>query len=270
MTRLFIIHDESDNSCVVQLQRDLVALGYVLLEDLPGGSPNTITHLRSWQRGILTSKTVIVAWNTTSSRSSKVVNQINYAVGLHKPVVLIQIDNEQILNTLAAINATIVQATYPCINIVDDVLPHLPQVGQDDPLLMLLGSTLSEERKRGISHASALLQQGNRRDEVTALLRNLINMETMPSVRSAAKEVLNNAQSQESKDLSPRESQHSFGLTCSKNHITYFDKREVCRHDGFVKRATQNRAGKRLDELQLRCTTCGEEIVVEIDCEGYR
>jgi hypothetical protein len=65
---------------------------------------------------------------------------------------------------------------------------------------------------------------------------------------------------------SAREAAHIFGAPCAKGHITYFDKREVCSHQGTVVRRNQ------LDVLRLRCGTpgCGEWLTVEVDCEGYR
>jgi hypothetical protein len=64
------------------------------------------------------------------------------------------------------------------------------------------------------------------------------------------------------------EAAHIFGVPCEKGHVTYFDKREVCRHDGNVKRTMRD--GKELDELRLRCGTCQAWVVAEVDCEGYK
>jgi hypothetical protein len=64
------------------------------------------------------------------------------------------------------------------------------------------------------------------------------------------------------------EAAHIFGVRCEKGHVTYFDKREVCRHDGNVKRTMRD--GKELDALRLRCGTCQAWVVAEVDCEGYK
>jgi hypothetical protein len=63
------------------------------------------------------------------------------------------------------------------------------------------------------------------------------------------------------------EAAHVFGVRCKNGHVSYFDKRDVCRSN-IRKRVVRN--GKTLDELRLRCESCGEWIVVEVDCEGYR
>ena len=59
-----------------------------------------------------------------------------------------------------------------------------------------------------------------------------------------------------------------FEVTCQKGHTTTFDKYDVCNRGEVVTRGD----GKRLpmEELFLKCKTCGIEMSVEIDCGGYR
>jgi hypothetical protein len=61
------------------------------------------------------------------------------------------------------------------------------------------------------------------------------------------------------------------GARCSKGHITYFDKRNICAHDGTFPRSRVQRADKDLDEMYLTCGTagCGEPLIIRVDCEGY-
>jgi hypothetical protein len=68
------------------------------------------------------------------------------------------------------------------------------------------------------------------------------------------------------------EAAHIFGVRCSKGHVTYFDKREVCREDGSITRSLVYRDDRQLDALRLRCGTagCGEWVWVDVDCEGYK
>ena len=61
-----------------------------------------------------------------------------------------------------------------------------------------------------------------------------------------------------------------FGVACARHHITYFDKREVCPESGTIVRRIVQKEDKELDRLWLKCGTCGEEVVVEVDCEGYK
>ncbi len=89
-------------------------------------------------------------------------------------------------------------------------------------------------------------------------------------------DVLNGLLSQPQEPRKPTASQqqqnatpHLFGVSCSKGHITYYDKRYVCRRANTIVRGDQ---GTKLDTLALSCDTvgCGERIIVEVDCEGYR
>ena len=61
-----------------------------------------------------------------------------------------------------------------------------------------------------------------------------------------------------------------FGVICPNLHTTYFDKRDVCPDLGVVVRRLVDEEGKTLDRLILTCGTCDAEIVVQIDCEGYK
>jgi hypothetical protein len=66
------------------------------------------------------------------------------------------------------------------------------------------------------------------------------------------------------------EAAHIFGVRCEKGHVTYFDKREVCREDGSITRSIVYRDDRQLDALRLRCGTCQAWVVAEVDCEGYK
>ncbi|MBS1252942.1 MAG: hypothetical protein MAG451_01985 [Anaerolineales bacterium] len=65
---------------------------------------------------------------------------------------------------------------------------------------------------------------------------------------------------------------HIFGMRCPDGHVTYFDKRKVCPDSGTLVRKIVKQAGKELDELILECgeAGCAHEIVVRVDCEGYK
>lgn len=60
-----------------------------------------------------------------------------------------------------------------------------------------------------------------------------------------------------------------FDVTCPKGHTSIFSKHEVCNREDVVLRGD----GKKrlpMEELFLKCKTCGIEMSVEIDCGGYR
>ena len=62
-------------------------------------------------------------------------------------------------------------------------------------------------------------------------------------------------------------------VKCFKcGHISHYTKQSVCPHDGTVVRRTVMRGRMDLDELWLACQNveCGEDMVVEVDCRGYK
>jgi hypothetical protein len=59
----------------------------------------------------------------------------------------------------------------------------------------------------------------------------------------------------------PQDARHLFGVRCKNGHITTFDRRKVCSQRTEIMRG--------LDELILNCATCGVEMAVDVDCEGY-
>ncbi|MFL5658566.1 MAG: hypothetical protein ACJ8CB_30815 [Ktedonobacteraceae bacterium] len=62
------------------------------------------------------------------------------------------------------------------------------------------------------------------------------------------------------------EAQHIFGTTCRNGHVTYFDKRRVCSSNN---RKVVRGEGKE-DELYLKCGQCDDEMIVHVNCEGYK
>ena len=61
-----------------------------------------------------------------------------------------------------------------------------------------------------------------------------------------------------------------FDVTCSKGHVTYFDKYRVCPSHGSVMREVVERGDEKLDVLYLKCKQCGEEMIVHVNCKGYK
>jgi len=61
-----------------------------------------------------------------------------------------------------------------------------------------------------------------------------------------------------------------FDVTCHKGHVSYFDKHIVCPSSSSVFREVLERGGAKLDVLYLKCDLCGEEMIVHVNCEGYK
>ena len=66
------------------------------------------------------------------------------------------------------------------------------------------------------------------------------------------------------------EAQHIFGVRCKNGHVSYFNKRRACSESRDVAREIGNSADSELDELHLKCDTCGVEVVAYQDCRGYK
>jgi hypothetical protein len=130
----------------------------------------------------------------------------------------------------------------------------------------LLGSPNISQRKAGIAMAAEMLSGGQERVLVRALLEDLIAHEPLLTVREQAQAALAEDERRHS-NASP---DYVFGATCPKGHVSYYDKREKCPKSGTVIRRVVFRGGREVEEIYLRCKTCGEEFYAEVDCEGYR
>jgi predicted enzyme related to lactoylglutathione lyase len=152
--------------------------------------------------------------------------------------------------------------------------PHLPPPNGDDPLLALaedLAHRFIRRRKAGLRRAAELLGDARYREPLLALLEDLAREDPVEGVRQMARQVLD-AQAAAAPDDAIRggASRHVFGIRCPNGHVTYFDKRRVCPDCGTLVRRVVRRGGLALDELALECEECGCEMVVTVDCEGYK
>ncbi len=92
----------------------------------------------------------------------------------------------------------------------------------------------------------------------------------MMGVREKAQEVIDaDANKSAPPALKPGESRYIFGVRCKNGHVSYFDKRRVCKNEKLVRGSTK-RAGAALTELDLTCGECGAEMMVRVDCGGYQ
>ncbi len=131
-------------------------------------------------------------------------------------------------------------------------------------------------RAAAVERAGALLRAGQAADELAPLLRvAAADLNNLGIVREAAQRVLDEWQRTQWASLpgAPADVAHRFPVRCPNpdcGHVTWFDKRRVCGQDGWIKRATVVRDGRTLARLTLVCEQCGEEMIHEVDCEGYR
>lgn len=273
--RIFVLSAPEDAACAQQILRSCEDSGYQAWTQLssfqmPGPlSPISQDHM------IIGSAAIIGIWSQATAGSAEVERLLLFAQRLRKNVVVLTLDSTTLPTALAAVKTISIQR--PCDHCMDQITPLLPPAGSQDGLQTLVDRASHEyirERKAAIEQAATMLQQNQQREAVLALLEHLAQHDTITSVRDKAQEVLN-AYTQPSTQLSTSPSQNmdsssTFGVRCKNGHISYFDKRYVCKATYEVPRGLSQHAGKNLDELILSCTTCGETIVAYVDCEGYR
>ncbi len=66
------------------------------------------------------------------------------------------------------------------------------------------------------------------------------------------------------------EARHFINVSCPGGHTVRFDKRQLCSEKTDVYRVDSGDKRKNLCRLRLTCSKCGKELVVSVDCEGYR
>lgn len=66
------------------------------------------------------------------------------------------------------------------------------------------------------------------------------------------------------------DARHIISARCKNGHVSHFDKRSICADSGTVSREIRRQGGKKIDDIYLPCQTCGEKMVVPVDCEDYK
>jgi hypothetical protein len=192
---------------------------------------------------------------------------------VQKPILPVLLDGTTLPNTLVGVMP--VNSSTSCTDAVAQLLPLLPSsISSEDPLLKLAEQAAHQyirERKEAIDTASAMLQQlqsGRQREAVLAILEYLAHNDLMDGVREKAREALTPYTKQAAS--SARDSRHTFGVRCKNGHVTYFDRIEVCTVYTKFPREIRQSAGQELDEVIVKCETCGVEVAARVDCSKYR
>jgi len=272
MTTIFVSHAPADASCAETIRRGLEAQGYAVFREPGYPGPGEASHPHMIENAILGSAALVLVWSSAAAREGWVVRHIHFAQRLNKLILPVTLDGTALPNTL--IVDTVISCQPPCDEVIAQLLPHLAQLDTKAPLIKLSEKAADERilsRKEAIEQASVMLKRGEYREEVLAILEYLVKDDLMMGVRDKAQEALE-ADAKRATPSSPPPFAHLgnprdiFGVRCKNGHITYFNKRQACSDRSSVVR---NRAGKQLNELHLKCGTCGEVVAVLIDCEGY-
>lgn len=266
MTQIFLIHAPEDATVAERIGASLQTKNYTFWQPSPGIDPESISYARAFEVGVQGSAALVLVWSAAAAQSPWVERLLLYGQRLRKRIVIVRLDASALPPTLVEVSSIVFQAAND--DLVALFAPHLPPANDDDLLLRLLTGTI-KERKQGIQRAAGEIMGGTRREELLAHMDDLARADLMPGVRSAAQAVVDEARPKDAV-VDNTASRHIFGARCPNGHVTYFDKRNVCPAHGTVERTTVDLAGKALDELLLNCGTCHEQVVVRVDCEGYR
>ncbi|MBI3943713.1 MAG: toll/interleukin-1 receptor domain-containing protein [Chloroflexi bacterium] len=275
MTQIFLSHSPASLGCAGQLRRDLDASGYVVWKNHPNMPAEAVGYGQAMEAGIRGSAAVVVVWNAQAAQSEWVEREILYAQRLKKAICLIHTDDTGLPNTLVHIQELRYRGN--CQDLASLLLPYLPAPGSQDALVLLLGQISHPQekvRKAGIDRAAQLLVKGVHREPVLALLEELSQKDEMRGVQEKAQAVREADARRRTitprLPLSPADSRHTIGVRCRHNHISYFAKHRICPAKSSTTRTVLHRGGMEVDEIHLKCQVCGEDMVVRVDCQGYK
>lgn len=270
MTQIFVSHASNDAACAESIRQELEAKGYSVWREPASLSMESILYPRTIENDLLRSAAIVLIWSSSAEQSEWVERHILFAQRLKKLIVPVVIDGTGLPTTL--IVDTIMTSQVPCADVVTQLPPDFPSSNSTDSLIVLSERAAHEfirERKVAIDQADEMLQRGEHREEVLAILEYLAHNDLMMGVRDKAQEVLDaDARRGQTPAFRSDESRHIIGVRCKNGHVTYFDKRRICNDKVNVIRVT--RAGVELDQRDLTCGTCGAEMSVHVDCRGYR
>jgi hypothetical protein len=271
MTTIFVSHTKEDATCAESIRQSLEAMGYTTWREPTSLAMESILYPRTIENVILGSAALVLVWSSSSAQSEWVERHILFAQQLKKLIIPIVTDGTGLSTTL--IVSTTITSLAPCIDVIAQLLPYLPQSGSADPLIVLSEKAAQEFiriRKESIDQAAEMLKRDEHREAVLAILEYLVHNDLMMGVREKAQAVLDaDAKQVTTPAFRPEESRHIIGVRCKNGHITYFDKRRICTDEATVVRSVQ-RAGLELDERNLSCGECGVPVKVHVDCRGYR
>ena len=272
MTQIFVSNAKNDAACAETIRQGLEARGYSTWREPTSLGMESILYPRTIENIILGSAAVILVWSSSAAQSEWVERHMLFAQHLKKLIVPVVIDGTDLPNTVVSVKP--LTSNPPCTDVMAQLPADFPQPDSADPLIVLSEQAAHEyirERKVAIDQAAEMLQRGEHREAVLALLEYLAHNDLMMGVRDKAQEVLDaDAKKMIPPQLRSGESRHIFGVRCKNGHVSYFDKRQVCSAYKEVPREIRQSAGIELDELHLTCDQCGVGVVARKDCRGYK
>jgi hypothetical protein len=135
----------------------------------------------------------------------------------------------------------------------------------------LLRNDYLRKRREGIQKAADLLARGLYRQQLREMLTKVAQGDLATNLAELAQQALDEDDLRHQSyppRYKPGGSKHIVGAVCSNGHPNYYDKRIIC--PGEDRYRTTRGDGVVLDHIVVKCETCGEEMKIEVDCEGYK
>ena len=273
MTTLFLSYAQENADCALHIRKELEQRGYTVWREPGYPDPQSASYPRLIEHAIIACAAQVLLWSASAAQNAEVECQIFFAQDIKKPFFPILLDSTGLPATLVAASPPISPSS--CSAAVSSLMtsPGFPPPHSADPLITLYEQAAHEfvrERKAALDHAAEMLQRHEHREELLALLAYLAKHDPLMGVRDRAQEILD-AQIQKAPSSLPPSGNASdiFGVRCKNGHISYFAKRIVCTAYKDVLRVLKPSAKKPLDELWLKCSICGVDVVAYVDCENY-
>ena len=277
MTTIFVSHAKEDAACAEAIRKGLETRGYSVWREPPTLSLKSLQYSRTMENALLGSAAIVLLWSSSAAGSEWVERHILLAQRLKKPLFPVVLDGTDLPNTL--IVDTIITGKPSCDDAVAHLLPHLPPAHSTDALILLSEEAAHDSlislrtRKVAIDHAAEMLQRGEHREAVLALLEYIARRDPIMGVRDKAIAVLEADAKKAAPPpplLRPEDSRHMIRVRCKQcGHLTDFDKRRICSAQSQVVRGGKEQAGAELDTMDLPCEKCGHIMPTRVDCEGY-
>jgi hypothetical protein len=251
MMIIFVSFMQEDAACAEHINQELEANGYSVWREPGYPDPRDSSYPGMIENAILKSAAVVLVWSNYAAQSPQAGQHTTFAQQLKKQIVLVALDATSLPNTLIA--ATPIPC--PCSDAVAHILPQLPSPTSVDPLMLIseqAAHEFSRERRAAIEHATELLQRGEHREELLALLAYLAHHDQFITIREQAQAALDAAHPQALPAFHFGDPSSIFSATCKKcGHVNYFDKWRVCPASRRITRGAASRP--ELDTLLLKC-----------------
>lgn len=277
MTMIFVSSAHEDVACAEQIRQGLEAAAHTTWREPASLSIGSVLYPPTIENAILASAAVVLVWSGNAAQSAWVERHLLFAQSLKKQIIPVLRDATGLPVTLLA-DVTIA-ASVPCADVASQLMPHLPAPDSTDAFLTISEKAAHEfirERKEAIALAAQMLTRNEQREAVLAVLEYLAQNDLMMGVRDAARKAIE-ADAQKATpahftSLRPEDARYMLGVRCKNGHVSYFDKRRVCKASSSFKREVVRGADRELDELHLPCdtNTCNEIVVARVDCRDYR